>query len=51
MQCEAMLVIADSLIAGWPVPRNFSEGIRWLKRAAKLGSGPAKALLEYHGAA
>lgn len=50
LQCEAMLVLADALIEGWLARRDFEEGIRWLRRAAKLGSRVARARLEYHGA-
>ncbi len=41
--------MADALINGWPVRRNYDEGIGWLRRAAKLGSAVAKAMLEDHG--
>jgi len=41
-----MLILADVLISGWPVRRNYAEGVRWLHRAAKLGSNAAKGLLE-----
>ena len=45
---EAILVLADALITGWPVRRNYDEGIRWLRRAAEIGSDVAKAMLESH---
>lgn len=50
LQCEAMRMIANVLIEGWLVRRDRSEGLRWLRRAAKLGSGAAKADLESHRA-
>lgn len=48
LQCEAMLVLADAYISGWPVPVNFKRGVQWLKRAADLNSAPATALLQYY---
>ncbi len=45
---EAILVLADALITGWPVRRNYNEGLMWLRRAADLGSDVAKAMLESH---
>lgn len=43
---EAMLIIADALMEGWLLPRNFNAGLRWLRRAAKCGNRTAIALLE-----
>jgi len=42
---EAILVMADALVTGWPVRRNFHQGVRWLRRAAELGSEVAKSKL------
>jgi len=42
---EAILVMADALMDGWLVRRNFDDGLRWLRRAAELGSEVAKAKL------
>jgi TPR repeat protein len=42
---EAILVMADALITGWPVRRDYRKGRRWLARAAALGSDIAKAML------
>src|SRR4051812_47078227 len=42
---EAMIVIAQTLLDGWLLPRNYNEGIRWLRRAAKWDSAIAKAML------
>ena len=47
---EAMIVIAQALLGGWLLPRDYNEGIRWLRRAAKWDSAAAKLLLEQHGA-
>jgi TPR repeat protein len=43
---EAMLVIAQALMDGWLVPRDYEEGHRWLRRAAEWDSLTAKAMLE-----
>lgn len=48
LQCEAMIVLADAYISGWPLPRDYKRGVQWLERAAELNSAPAKALLQYH---
>jgi len=45
---EAMLLMAEVLIEGWLCPRNFKEGIRWLRRAESWNSAAAKGLLEHH---
>jgi TPR repeat protein len=42
---EAMLIIADALMEGWLLPRDFNEGLRWLRRAASWGNATAIALL------
>jgi TPR repeat protein len=41
-----MLVIAQALMDGWLVPRDYEEGHRWLRRAAEWDSLTAKAMLE-----
>jgi TPR repeat protein len=46
---EAILVMADALVTGWPVRRNYNEGLRWLRRARSLGSKVAAAMLEDRG--
>lgn len=43
---EAMLVMAEVLLTGWPVRRNHALGVRWLRRAASLGSEVARARVE-----
>jgi len=43
--------LADALITGWPVRRNYNEGLMWLRRAAELGSDVAKAMLDDRGEA
>ncbi len=43
---EAILVMAEALITGWPVRRDYDEGKLWLRRAESLGSKVAKAMLE-----
>ncbi len=43
---EAMLIIADALMEGWLLPRDFNEGVRWLRRAASWGNATAIALLK-----
>ena len=43
---EAMLIIADALMEGWLLPRDFKEGVRWLRRAASWGNATAIALLK-----
>lgn len=45
MQSDAMLVLADIFMTGWPVKRDYNKGRRWVRRAAKLGSARAKAML------
>ncbi len=44
---DAMVVMAQVLIDGWPVKRNFREGIRLLRHAARLDNDLAKRLLEH----
>jgi TPR repeat protein len=42
---DAMLIIADALMEGWLLPRDFNEGVRWLRRAASWGNATAISLL------
>jgi TPR repeat protein len=49
MQVEAMMIMARVLLDGWPRPRDVAGGMRWLRRAAALGHGPAVAELRFHG--
>ncbi len=46
---EAILVMANALITGWPVRRDYGEGLLWLRRAKSLGSRVAAAMLEDRG--
>ncbi|HLL24372.1 MAG TPA: hypothetical protein VK427_19710 [Kofleriaceae bacterium] len=41
-----MLVLAGLYGAGWSVRRDFGESQRWLRMAAKRGSGVAHEMLE-----
>lgn len=42
---EACLRVAQAYLDGQGVPRNATEGMRWLERAARLDHVPAQALL------
>jgi TPR repeat protein len=46
---EAMRSIAQVLYDGWLMPRDFKDAVRWLRRAARLGSAAALGLLRDHG--
>ena len=41
----AMLALAQVHLDGWLVPRNHAAGVKWLRRAAKMGSNAAAGLL------
>ena len=36
MRIEAMQLMADALMNGWLVRRDYAQGEEWLRRAAKL---------------
>lgn len=42
---EAMLLVAQCLREGWLVIRDYSAALRWLRRAARVGSAAAAGLL------
>ncbi|NVB77619.1 MAG: sel1 repeat family protein [Kofleriaceae bacterium] len=46
---EAMLVLADTLMRGWLVPRDYETAIAWLQRAASWDNATAKTILREHG--
>lgn len=46
---EAMLLISQVLREGLLAPRDYSESIAWLRRAAKTGSATARGLLQDEG--
>ncbi len=43
---QAMIVLAASLRDGWLLRRDYPASLKWLRRAAKLGSAEAIGLLE-----
>jgi TPR repeat protein len=45
-QCQAMITMATALLSGWNAPRDIEAGLRWLERAAQLGSAVAREILE-----
>lgn len=46
---QAMLVLADTFMNGWLVPRDYDMAIEWLQRAASWDSPIAKSILIEHG--
>lgn len=46
---QSMLVLANALINGWLLPRDFNAGLSWIRKAAKRGSVSARAMLEEYG--
>lgn len=47
---EAMLLLAELYRAGWLVPNDFPRALKWLRRAARIGSAAAAGLLRDLGA-
>ena len=45
-QCQAMITMALALLSGWSAPRDIKAALRWLERAARLGSTVAREILE-----
>lgn len=43
---QAMIALAAALRDGWVLRRDYPASLRWLRRAAKLGSAEAKGLLK-----
>jgi uncharacterized protein len=48
---EAMRLVAQVVSEGWLAPRDLRDAVRWLRRAARLGSAAARGLLQDHGVA
>jgi TPR repeat protein len=48
-QEEAMRTLAQAYYDGWLVRRDWAKSVRWLRRAADLGSSAARGLLRDHG--
>ncbi|HEX8113793.1 MAG TPA: SEL1-like repeat protein [Kofleriaceae bacterium] len=42
---EAMLLVAQCLREGWLVIRDYNAALRWLRRAARVGSATVAGLL------
>jgi TPR repeat protein len=36
LRIDAMCLMAEVLMTGWPVPRDHTQGVAWLRRAAKV---------------
>lgn len=43
---QSMVIIARTLLEGWPAPRDYRTALKWLRRASGLGSAEAAGLLE-----